>query len=104
MSAEFSPNLVSPTGELAPKSSVTTRPAAVTWKQVLPLPPEPNASPQPTTFSFVNQAFALGRSDTTSRQRRRWVWVAGTSVRITRMKSTATSAVMSATVKRFPAT
>src|ERR1700682_1148445 len=45
-----------------------------------------------------SQAFALGRADTASCQRRTWTRSSGTTSFDTRMKSTATIAVMSATV------
>jgi len=48
-------------------------------------------------------AFALGRAETVSRQRRTSVSSSGIASFDTFMKSTATSAVMSAMVKRSPA-
>lgn len=101
MPAVESPSRFMAMSALAPKSRVTTAPPVATWKQVLNRPPAPKASPHPTTVSFMpvgSYALALGRAETMSCQRRTCWRCGGSAILVTRMKSTATRPVMSATV------
>src|SRR3974390_1168310 len=111
-------------GAEAPKSTSSVPRAVSSQKQVLQRPPEPNASPDPTIVSFISPgpctlarerveyvaraperyAFVLGLADTSACQRFKFVSSSGAAIRAGFMKSTAQSAVISATVKRSPAT
>src|SRR6185312_12817920 len=89
----------------APKSTVKVPLAVSSQKHVLERPPEPKASPEPTIVNRIGrQAFALGRADTSAYQRLTLARPSGTASLAGFINSYATSAVMSATEKRPPAT